>query len=462
MAININHPTNTIEGLDILNLNSGNSSNIELTPDSGLVNVNGSINVIGNFTVQGTTTTINSTTSSLVDPILLLGTDVDGNPINVNDGKDRGVAFYYNDGYGNKTGFFGYDRSLGKFRLIPDATISSEVVSGDDGTLALKQIDVGDLSISADAITSTTGNIDVSGNTISNLGTPNAATDAATKDYVDNAASAISVLNVSGDSASGSVDLATGTLTVNGTTYQIQTAVVGDVLTISLPLNLIAPGSLEVTTDLTVNGTTTLIGSSTATSLTSDSLTVNNNATISGNLDVNNNLEVTGTTNLIGTTTASNLTATNLTATNHIDTTTLTSTGNVDVGGILSVAGNTDISGNLNVDGNVVIGGNITIGDQSIDTVNITADITSNLIPKTTLTYDLGSISKQWNNIYVGSVTTSGITSGNVNISGNTISAADTNGDLNLASNGTGSVNINGKKVGTDTDALMYAIVFGG
>ena len=49
-----------------------------------------------------------------------------------------------------------------------------------------------------------------------------------------------------------------------------------------------------------------------------------------------------------------------------------------------------------------------------------------------------------------------------VNIANNTIVPTDTNGDLNLNSNGTGQVLINGRQVATDTDALMYAIVFGG
>ena len=54
------------------------------------------------------------------------------------------------------------------------------------------------------------------------------------------------------------------------------------------------------------------------------------------------------------------------------------------------------------------------------------------------------------------------ISAGNVNIANNTIVPTDTNGDLNLNSNGTGQVLINGRQVATDTDALMYAIVFGG
>lgn len=60
------------------------------------------------------------------------------------------------------------------------------------------------------------------------------------------------------------------------------------------------------------------------------------------------------------------------------------------------------------------------------------------------------------------SIAVSEINAGNVNIANNTIVPTDTNGDLNLNSNGTGQVLINGRQVATDTDALMYAIVFGG
>lgn len=146
MAIHISHPTNTIEGLDILNINSGNSSNIELNPDSGLVNVNGNISITGNFTVNGSTTTVNSTTTTIVDPIVLLGTDAGGNPASVTDSKDRGIAFYYNDGAGNKTGFFGFDRGTGTFRFVPDSAITGEVVSGNDGTIKIDTVVVNTVS----------------------------------------------------------------------------------------------------------------------------------------------------------------------------------------------------------------------------------------------------------------------------------------------------------------------------
>ena len=69
------------------------------------------------------------------------------------------------------------------------------------------------------------------------------------------------------------------------------------------------------------------------------------------------------------------------------------------------MTGNTNVTGNLDVSGNITLGGNITIGDQAVDTVNVVADFTSNLIPQADLTYNLGSTSKKWNNLYVGTVT---------------------------------------------------------
>jgi hypothetical protein len=53
---------------------------------------------------------------------------------------DRGISYDYNTGIGtanNKTGFFGYDDSTGRWTYIPDATITNSVVSGIKGELDL-------------------------------------------------------------------------------------------------------------------------------------------------------------------------------------------------------------------------------------------------------------------------------------------------------------------------------------
>lgn len=54
--------------------------------------------------------------------------------------------------------------------------------------------------------------------------------------------------------------------------------------------------------------------------------------------------------------------------------------------------------------GTVTIRGNITIGDDDGDSINVVADFGTNLIPNTHLTYDLGTSSKNWQTLYVGSI----------------------------------------------------------
>jgi len=98
---------------------------------SGAVTVGTNLVVGGNLTVNGSTTTVNSTVTTLDDPVLTLGGDT---PPVSNDAKDRGVEFRWHDGTDAKLGFFGFDRSTGKFTFIPDATNSSETFSGTKGT----------------------------------------------------------------------------------------------------------------------------------------------------------------------------------------------------------------------------------------------------------------------------------------------------------------------------------------
>jgi hypothetical protein len=86
---------------------------------------------VTNLTVNGTATTINSTTVSIDDVIFTLGGDT---APTVNDGKDRGIEFRWHNGTIAKRGFFGYDASTSYMFYIPDATNTSEVISGAIGT----------------------------------------------------------------------------------------------------------------------------------------------------------------------------------------------------------------------------------------------------------------------------------------------------------------------------------------
>ena len=59
------------------------------------------------------------------------------------------------------------------------------------------------------------------------------------------------------------------------------------------------------------------------------------------------------------------------------------------------------ITGNAEVKGNLVLGGNITIGDQSSDTVSVTANLSSSLIPSISNEFDLGSTTRAWRDLYI-------------------------------------------------------------
>tara|TARA_R110001583_G_scaffold13912_1_gene59032 strand:+ start:729 stop:4895 length:4167 start_codon:yes stop_codon:yes gene_type:complete len=66
--------------------------------------------------------------------------------------------------------------------------------------------------------------------------------------------------------------------------------------------------------------------------------------------------------------------------------------------------GRLEVGGNTNLTGNITIGGNMTLGDADSDSISISADLTSNLIPNADNTFDLGSSAKQWKDIYVNGI----------------------------------------------------------
>jgi cytoskeletal protein CcmA (bactofilin family) len=101
----------------------------------------------------------------------------------------------------------------------------------------------------------------------------------------------------------------------------------------------------------------------------------------------------------------------------------------------VDIEADTNITGNLAVTGNFTLGGNITIGDADTDSVEFASDVNSDILPNTDNTFDLGTTTKRWKNIYANN-----FDNGNLKIEGNTISAQDSNSDLELVASGTGSV----------------------
>jgi hypothetical protein len=175
---------------------------------------------------------------------------------------------------------------------------------------------------------------------------------------------------------------------------------------------------------------------------------------------------------------------------------TMSSTGNTDVGGALAVTGNTTVGGTLGVSGlstlaslgvtttltvggsvgitgntimsgNLTVNGNTTIGNAASDTVTVTADVASHLIPSADSTYDLGATGSEWRNLYIDGTAkidaleadTADIDGGSVD--GTTVGAGTPASGSFAGLTATGTVNLSGATV-SNLGAVTTADINGG
>ena len=67
-----------------------------------------------------------------------------------------------------------------------------------------------------------------------------------------------------------------------------------------------------------------------------------------------------------------------------------------------------DVTGNITLSGNVTADGNVILGDADTDSITLNADITSNIVPDVTNTYDLGATGKNWKDLFISNDITVG------------------------------------------------------
>ena len=214
-----------------------------------------------------------------------------------------------------------------------------------------------------------------------------------------------------------------GSLGVTGATTLHST--LGVTGAVSLNDNLGVTGVVSIGSTLGVAGATTI----------QDSLTV------SGESNLNNNLNVTGDTNVVSLTgTGDVVLKETLSVTKGVvlqDTVNIIGDTSIDsslnvlgdsqlsdtmVLGTLRSVGfatfddNVHIKGSLRVDGNAYLsagtGGNIHVGDTDDDNLIFNADIASDVNLDSDKTYDLGSTTKRWKNVYVADIDVDGLVDG--------------------------------------------------
>jgi len=93
-----------------------------------------------------------------------------------------------------------------------------------------------------------------------------------------------------------------------------------------------------------------------------------------------------------------------------------------------TIAANLTVTGNATISTNLTVNGNTTIGNAATDTITVTADVASNLIPSADNTYDLGAATDEWRDLYIDGTATidtlqvdeSATITANLTVNGNT------------------------------------------
>ena len=360
----------------------GAVGNILIDPNDDR-DVSGLVTIRGNLQVDGTTTTVNSTVTTLDDPIITLGGDTA--PAS-DDGKDRGVEFRYYDTQA-RVGFFGYDDSYtdlgghsGGFRFLYDATNTSEVFAGTDAGIISGNLK---LTTNTNSTSNTTGDLVVAGGVgigqdVNIGGTVDIDTNLRTRgttrfddEVVIQGASKDFIMKNGSGTAKITAGSTTGNITMEGIL-----AVTGNVDVNTNKFNITASsGNTAIAGTLVVSDATTIKADNKffkiQTAAAADKFTVdtdNGNTVISGELNVNSAVDLDTTLNVDGGATfQDNVT---LNADNKMFK--IQTNGSVDKFTVDSDNGNTVIAGQLNVNSAVDLDNTLNVDNAATFQHNVT------------------------------------------------------------------------------------------
>ena len=358
--------TQTIAQGDTMLLN-GTSNEIEVTvgatdtvtiglPDD--VEVTGDLTVGGNLVVQGSQTIVDATSTSIVDPIIQLGRGANNAALVSNDGKDRGVAMYYYSG-SEKVAFFGFDDPSDEFRFIPDATISSESVTGSLGTANLGRVLVDNVDINGNGITTTSGDLELT-STTNAVAVPSGVS-----------------LTVGGNLLNSALTI--GRMVYVGTNGQLvdQANLTFNGSQLGTP-SVVASGAITAGTTITATGNITGGNLTTAGDVTTATVTASGNVS-GGNLTTAGQVSATGAVSAGGDMNATNI---NLTADAYMNN--LRAYEGIDVGAfsggnvkISNVGVLTSSGASSTFTGNVSVGGTLSVTGESTLASAVVSDLTA-------------------------------------------------------------------------------------
>ena len=436
---------------------STSAGNLILDSTGGQVDINDNVVISGNLTIQGTTITVDSTVSTIVDPVIVVGSGAGGTHSTADNNMDRGVEFRWSNAGTATTGFFGYSDTDGKFKFIPNATTvaGSNVYTGTVGTVqaSLSGNVTGNVSgsVTGNVSGSVTGN--VSGNLTGNVS--GSVTGGLSGNVTGNVTGTVSgnvTGNVSGNLTGGVSGNVTGNVT--GTVSGNVTGNVSGNLTGNVSGNVTGGVSGNVTGNVTgtVSGNVTGNVSGNLTGNVSGNLTGGVSGNVTGNV-TGIATTASGVTQLLATTASENFVTFSPFGTSLVGAGVSVATAFkfVPSSGVVIATGFSGnvtgtVSGNVtgNVSGNLTgnVSGNVTGGVSGNVTGNVTGTVSGNVT---------GNVSGNLTGGVSGNVTgnVTGTVSGNVtgNVSGNVTG--------NVSGNLTGGVsgNVTGNVTGIATTA---------
>jgi hypothetical protein len=322
--------------------------------------------IVGNLDVLGNVTYINSTITTILDPIIELNTSANGAPLSGSAPYDSGIKTHYWDGSADRQSFFGRANDSGFLEYYSNViSESGNIVTGTYGT-----IKTGNLLLTGNATIASTLNVQanttVNALTVNNSGTFNTTLSAlgglqatpignvapSTALFTSVGSSGnvtTSALTVNNSATIGSSLGVVGTLTgttINAATFGNTSAVfTGATYTATNSFNGPLNGTLG-----SAGGNTAIVTTLSATgNATVNALTVNSSAVVGTTLQALGGLQATP----IGNVTASSGQFTTVSTTGNITTAALTTNSSATIGSTLGVTGNITAS-NLNLTSNTI------------------------------------------------------------------------------------------------------------